>query len=272
MDKAPQKKPTRRWLRSITHLMIGGVEVGLSQLLSSLESWDQELDVGEMASQRLPRAVEEQEPTVPGEEMSLSAQSMEMGGEAEGDDGIGRKVGAEESPLLRHALIGLFYVAQDGLLQGIETFDRTTRTFSQLSEPFFRPIQRSKLLRPLRNKMDEFAERGEDEIMSWVRRGQQETEQGRKLVQTAISSTVEHNVESLATNPELHELVQKQSTGLANEILEELRERTVSADYFLEGVARSLLRKTPRQQLPEPPRAVIESAVSARPRQQRLKS
>jgi hypothetical protein len=55
-----------------------------------------------------------------------------------------------------------------------------------------------------------------------------------------------------AQNPEVQELVQTQSIGLAEEVVEEVRERTVSADNFVEGIVRAVLRRPSRSQLPYP--------------------
>ncbi|OGO69197.1 MAG: hypothetical protein A2Z49_06735 [Chloroflexi bacterium RBG_19FT_COMBO_56_12] len=242
MDKVPQSKPTSTWLRSMTRLMIGGVEVGLSMLLNQIESWDRELAGNE----------------------NQGAENTSPPGKAESSVEQGASTQAEESPQLHQAMVGLFFEMQDSLLKGIDVLDRSSRAASRMGEPWLRPLRESKLLRPLRRQVDRLAARGETEIMHWVERGRRETEQSRKLVETAISSTVEHGIETLTTNPEVQELVQKQSTGLANEVLEEVRERTVSADNFLEGIARRLLRRRPRQQLAEPPVEVIERATAAR--------
>jgi 16S rRNA A1518/A1519 N6-dimethyltransferase RsmA/KsgA/DIM1 with predicted DNA glycosylase/AP lyase activity len=72
---------------------------------------------------------------------------------------------------------------------------------------------------------------------------------------------VDGYIDYLTTNPEVQELVQLQSTSLATEVVEEVRERSVSADTFLEGIARSLLRRVPRAFLPEPPPEVRSAAV-----------
>ena len=63
-------------------------------------------------------------------------------------------------------------------------------------------------------------------------------------------------------NPaEVQDLIQGQTLGLAGEVMDEVRERTVTADSLLEMIARSLLRKTPRQDLPGPPPEVIKHST-----------
>lgn len=65
----------------------------------------------------------------------------------------------------------------------------------------------------------------------------------------------------LNQNPDMvKELVAGQSSGLATELVEGVRARAVSADNVFEMVARLILRRTPRAQLPEPPPGVQRRA------------
>lgn len=57
-------------------------------------------------------------------------------------------------------------------------------------------------------------------------------------------------IEILARSPALVALIQTQSTSLAGEVFEEVREHGVSGDRLLEGLARRLLRRPTRSSLP----------------------
>jgi len=81
----------------------------------------------------------------------------------------------------------------------------------------------------------------------------------------AINETVDDTIGSFADNPEIQQLITTQTTGLVEEIVEEVRERTVGADLFLEGIVRMILRRKPRYQLPSPPLAVQNRAKTLRP-------
>ena len=85
------------------------------------------------------------------------------------------------------------------------------------------------------------------------------------MVQAAVSDTMETSIEYIAEKPEIQELIQSQSTGLANEIVEEIRERTVSADTLAENILRSFLRLTPRSEISGPPMEVRIRALSLHP-------
>jgi len=83
-------------------------------------------------------------------------------------------------------------------------------------------------------------------------------------VEALIRSQGDNYIEYLNNNPEMvQDLLAGQSTGLASELVEEVRERTVSADNVFEMIARSILRRTPREELPEPPPEVQRRAERA---------
>lgn len=71
----------------------------------------------------------------------------------------------------------------------------------------------------------------------------------------------------LNEHPEaVQNLVQGQAVGMATEIRDDVRTITVTGDTFLETLARALLRRTPREELPPPPPEVRRRAVQARRR------
>jgi hypothetical protein len=57
-------------------------------------------------------------------------------------------------------------------------------------------------------------------------------------------------IETLSKSPALVDLVTTQGSSVASEILEEVRERGVSGDQLIEGLARRILGRTPRSKLP----------------------
>jgi hypothetical protein len=227
-------------LRRLLRLLVGGGDLSLEALLRNLEKWESKL----------------------ADEELLSPETAARSG-ARGQQ--------QRVELLRYALTGLLFEAQDGLMEGLGLLDRLGRAVDRLAQPWLRPVQRSRLLSPFWKRYEALAQRGEQEVNRWIERGRREARLSRRLAETALKTTVDQNIEYLTTNPEVQELVQTQSTGLANEVIEEVRERTVSADTFLEGLARSLLRRVPRQYLPEPSGEVRQRATGFRPPKKRKK-
>jgi hypothetical protein len=69
-------------------------------------------------------------------------------------------------------------------------------------------------------------------------------------------------VEHLQENPEsIQELIRGQSIGMAQEVANTVRRRTLRADDLLERFIRTVLVRTPREQLPDPPAEVRARAT-----------
>ena len=86
-----------------------------------------------------------------------------------------------------------------------------------------------------------------------------------RQVQNLIRSQGDTYLDHLSDNPEqVQTLIQGQSQGLVEDIRDEVRERMVTGDSALELLARSLFRRRPRSELPEPSPEV--QARAAHPR------
>jgi hypothetical protein len=158
-----------------------------------------------------------------------------------------------QSSQARYALIGLIFELQEDFARSLSLIGRLESLISARVSPWLKPLQTSALLAPSRRRLRRLVARGEMEVSRWARGGRYEEARSQAVAARAFDDVVDAFMEYMATNPELQELVQAQSSGLANEVVEEVRERTVSADAFLEGLARSILRRAPRSEMPEPP-------------------
>lgn len=223
-------------IRSLARLAIGGILLSTDEFLRNLTEWETQAnksspEFGEPPSKDIV--------TIPVEDESTAE-------------------------VVRYAVIGLAFDAQDRLQSGFKTLNKATRMVGDLARPFINPLSRSRIFKPIRRQYDELAMRGQREVDSWVERGRTEDVQSRTLTQTALSGAVDSSVSFMATNEDIQELVQSQGVSLAGEIIEEIRERTVSADNFLEAVYRTALRRPSRSELPEPPSEVKEQAMPSR--------
>jgi hypothetical protein len=98
-------------------------------------------------------------------------------------------------------------------------------------------------------------------LKRWITIGQREEARSRVLADRTANQIVDDFIGYLGDKPEVQELITGQTTGLAGEVLNEVRERTVSGDSFLEGIVRAVLRKSPRAELPPPSTEIRQSAV-----------
>ena len=229
-------------LRSLTRLLVGGAEVGLEELLRLLQVWEAEtarLQAGGAS------------PANPGPDLDETQETR-----------LDR---------LRYAITGWLFEKEAALVHGAYHAAGPGWRAGRLLRAAARPLnwsldllRGSRLAAPFRRRFESLAALGEREAQRWIALGRREEAHSRLLAKVAFDKTVDEYIEYLTHNPEVKDLVQMQSSGLANEVIEEVRERTVSADTFLEGLARSLLRRFPRRELPAPPPEVIARAAPPR--------
>ena len=175
------------------------------------------------------------------------------------------------SDIVRYALIGLMFDTQERVSNGLRTISRPAKLTGRLAEGILLPVSQSRLFAPVRKHLDALVERGEEEVNRWVKTGRSEETHSRALAQMVQDDFIDGVIEYLTGNEEIVGLVETQSSQLATEVVEEVRERTVSADTFLEGVTRSVLRRRPRPALPEPPPEVRQHAAPLHPKIARSK-
>jgi hypothetical protein len=83
-------------------------------------------------------------------------------------------------------------------------------------------------------------------------------------VQALIRHQGDVYIEYLNEHPaQVQTLLQGQSMGLASQVRDEIRERTVTADSLVDTIVRNLLRLKPREELPPPPLDVQRRAQAA---------
>ena len=79
-----------------------------------------------------------------------------------------------------------------------------------------------------------------------IARGRIEARHSRALARAAITEIIHDVIDAFASDPAVQNLIQSQSTTLAGEVLGEVRERTVSADIYIDSLTRRLFRRARR--------------------------
>jgi hypothetical protein len=206
--------------------------------------------------------------------------------------------------LTRQAMVGLVFKSAETARQGANMALRAAGTMTRLSLAPLRALGRSWPFRPISRGFDNLTERGEKELNQLAEIGRLEEERSQKVVEGTVSSimneipqaqqiddlvhTMVQNViaylqqnpeiiqnivrsqggiyiEFLRENPEpIQELVQGQSLSIVGEMQEGVREQLVTGDNVIELFARSIFRRAPREELPEPPPEVKAKAVRKR--------
>jgi len=166
-------------------------------------------------------------------------------------------------PEIQNGLVGVAFALEEKMEHGLQSIDRLTRRSARRTMKILKPVTSSWPGRRFASHIDSLAARGEREIKQFARYGHSQAEESKKVFRTAISSSVDEMIGDLSHNTEIQQLVQTQSASLAEEIVEEIRERTVSADNYLEMIVRNILKRPSRDQLPEPPPQVLEKVAAS---------
>ena len=229
-------------LRSLTRLVVGAVGIGIEELRIRLRRWEEEIDLAQVKektkSKQLPVQGVADQPEI---------------------------VQPESEQLLSYAVTGMLFDAQGIIKGGYGKAVKMGRRVRQRTSPIIRPLASSRLLSPARKRYRKLVSIGQQRLDRWIEIGRVEEIHSRILAQTALTGTVDETVDYLAEMPGVQELIATQTTSIAGELVEEIRERTVEADILLEGFTRTIFRRKPRYKLPPPSPEVQMSAVTLRP-------
>ena len=218
-------------LRSLTRLLVGGALVGWDEFREHLRSWE----VESSQANQLPDSGQEGVLVIPEQPETDSA-------------------------ILRYALIGAFFESQD---RWIRRSQSALKFAGQLSNALLGPVrdrvENQPRLRPIQSRYEALTRRGESVTRRWVDRGRYEENHGRRLARLAVQRSFDTSMDQLGSAPALEDLIRKQSAGLGQTAIDEVRASTVSGDQLAEQVARSIFRRKPREELNQDPVAVDQN-------------
>ena len=137
----------------------------------------------------------------------------------------------------RHTTIGLLTEARASAGRGSRRLDATSDALGRALDQATRRVRRSRPLRPLRARFHRYQARGEAIVKGWTETGRREEARSRAVAEASLGGLMQRSVSDLTQNEGVQVLVQQvvqsQSTGLLEEIIEEIRERLVSLDVLL---------------------------------------
>ncbi|MFO7661415.1 MAG: hypothetical protein R6X18_02355 [Chloroflexota bacterium] len=165
----------------------------------------------------------------------------------------------------RYMLVGMTLSVSDGVRRQVIKLAEASDVFWRLTGSAVDPIVENRFtgifLRPFDRAFNRFVQRGQVRVNDWVELGRRNEPAARIQARQLTLEIIDDFISHLSENEELAQLVQEQSVGLATEAVDEFRTRTVSADAVAEDIVRRILRRPPRQMLPQPPEAVLEAAA-----------
>jgi uncharacterized RDD family membrane protein YckC len=173
---------------------------------------------------------------------------------------------------MRHLVLGMMIDARSRAGATARFLNGIGNSMAGAIKFLLQPVRSRRVFRPVRQGFGKAVDRGDSQVERWRAMGRAEDARSRALAETALSSAAGETMDELVTNERvevfIQEIIEAQTVGIVDEIIEEIRERSVSSDNFFERPVRRLFRRPERAQLPEPefdPRLVRPFARRSHP-------
>lgn len=192
---------------AVLRLLVGGMLVGADQLRDRLQRWDERplaIDAGAMRSPQT------------------------------------------ASASMRRALIGATFEAQARLRRRFSTMMTRVERLADDANLIYTRLAfavRGTPLDSARAQVDELLFLALAAVDRWTERGRREEQYGRQMAEQATVSVIDELLDYMARNPEVRKLIEQQGTSMAESAVGEVRERTASADQWIERLAHNLLHR-----------------------------
>jgi len=226
---APPPGTTYEAIQSITRLLVGGALAGGDELIKRLHQLEREIEAAEEADRA-----------------------------QQGETAVDPTKVDSEHDRTRYALIGLVFEGQNAVRKRIPLMKRIARLGVNSAALAVDVVSDNRVGRGINGRFDQFATRGNSAVNRWIERGRQEESTSRQMSLLLLSDIIDDFIGDLAENEEIGDLVTQQSVGLAGEVIDTVREQTVTADTLVERVARAILRRPPREDGVKPQTTTID--------------
>jgi hypothetical protein len=206
---------------ALLRLLVGGALVGARELRTRLEQWQQ----------AIPDAASTQ---------AVASRA------------------ASPSDALRYTLMGMMFETESRMRRRFSIMRRRLARASHEANRFYTTVMselRYTPLEPLRARFEEVVYRATMTVDRWADRGRMEEQQSWDMAQEAVVSVIDELLDYMARNPEVRELIEQQGLSMAETAVDEVRERTATADMWIERIARGLLHR-PAGENPAQPAAI----------------
>lgn len=156
-----------------------------------------------------------------------------------------------------YRLIGLAFESPNYMKAGLTRLLQTPQKVWRKTAPLRLPLDILGVTDFTNNWAEGFMERLQADTERLERIGASEAQASRALGQVAVLETVDLVLQRLSENPEVRDLVKSQTSGLTEEVIGEVRERSVSADTLIEALVRKVLKQPhlPPDELQLPPQS-----------------
>ena len=219
--RAPSSDERFDTAAALLRLLVGGALVGTRELRLRLERWQQAIPDPASTQAVAPRT-------------------------------------ASPSDAFRYTLMGMMFETESRVRRRFSNMRRRLARASHEANLFYTTVMsdmRYTPLDPIRARFEEMVYRATMTLDRWADRGRMEEQQSRDMAQEAVVSVIDELLDYMARNPEVRELIEQQGLSMAETAVDEVRERTATADMWIERIARGLLHR-PASENPAQPAAI----------------
>jgi hypothetical protein len=154
------------------------------------------------------------------------------------------------SESVRRAFVGMLFDTETRTRLRLSAMAGRLARFSATAEYVFatrfEPAIRQTPFNPVLVRVDEALFTAMDTLDRWSARGGFEEQQGRALAQHALASMADELLDYMSRNPQVRALIERQGASMAGDAIDEVRDRTASADTRFERFAHGLLHRPTR--------------------------
>jgi hypothetical protein len=145
--------------------------------------------------------------------------------------------------LVRHVVLGMMFETEQRVGRRLSTAARRSGVATRFLLAAMARTLQWEPLEPLRLRVDDLLMQWMETLRRWTASGELEEEQARWLARKALPGVIDEALDVLTKNPEVRALVEEQGISLAGTAVNEVRERTISADVLAERLVHGLLRR-----------------------------
>ncbi len=161
--------------------------------------------------------------------------------------GVMTIVSGDETDLdrLRYLLLGLLFEAPHRMVSRLSVARQRAWKAANLIDHLFSPFTNNVLMQGMRRRHEARVARIEALFERLIDVGRSEETAGRRLARDTAGAAMDEFFAYLAQNPELRQILQQQSVGLTDEVVDQLRDRAAAADTLVDRIAGAILRRPP---------------------------
>lgn len=155
---------------------------------------------------------------------------------------------------LRYLLLGLLFETPDAIDRRLKAVDHSSSKVFSFFSKLISPFTDSWIFSPVKDQYDHAVARGEKVVDRLIMKGRVEEQNSRQMLQQkAIDDLINEFAEYLVLRIKVQELIEREGTSMAGDVLGEFQEESADVDSILEGKLKSIFRKSGSSEPGTPP-------------------